>query len=362
MSDTIEKLYSEDNIDVTTCKCPNCNGTANFDPTWQKMKCEYCGSIFDMPREETHFVVERKLSELISGGEVWHESEVYQCESCGAKEIVNSGEVSHVCAFCGTKNVIKLDELPGLKPQGIVPFKINKEKAGQNAIKFAKKKFYAPRKFKKSAKPENLHGVYNPVFTFDAMTTSFYQGRLAKNYVTYRYVNGKRIADTKTRYFYIGGTQDLSFDDLIVQASNSIPSDMLSSLEPFSTKSSIEYRPEYLLGYGANTYNKSGEDCWKDCQEKMRLQIERAILKKYDYDQKVSLNVNTNFSNESYKYILVPIYVGHYTYKNKLYNFYVNGENGKVAGNTPVSKTKVGMTVFIVLLIIGVIILLTYLF
>ena len=78
MSDTIEKLYSEDNIDVTTCKCPNCNGTANFDPTWQKMKCEYCGSIFDMPREETHFVVERKLGELISGGEVWHESEVYQ--------------------------------------------------------------------------------------------------------------------------------------------------------------------------------------------------------------------------------------------------------------------------------------------
>ena len=93
----------------------------------------------------------------------------------------------------------------------------------------------------------------------------------------------------------------------------------------------------------------------------MRLSIESSILKKYDYDVKYSLNVSTKFSNEQYKYVLVPIYVGHYKYKNKLYNFFVNGENGKVAGKTPVSAGKVCLTIFIVLLVLGLIVLLYYL-
>ena len=72
-----EKIYNEDNIDVTTCKCPNCKGTSYFDPKTQKMKCEYCGSIFDMPKTEATFVIERNLSELITQGSVWNEAEVY---------------------------------------------------------------------------------------------------------------------------------------------------------------------------------------------------------------------------------------------------------------------------------------------
>lgn len=357
-----EKIYNEDNIDVTTCKCPNCKGTSYFDPKTQKMKCEYCGSVFDMPKTEATFVIERNLSELITQGSVWNEAEVYRCESCGAKQIVENQNVAHVCAFCGTKNIVKTEELPGLKPQGVVPFKIDKEKAGQLAIKYVKKKFYAPKKFKQSAKAENLHGIYNPVFTFDAYTTSFYEGQLGKNYVTYRYVDGRRIADHKTRYFHIGGTQDDHFDDLLVQASSNISMDVIRQLEPFPTGNAIEYRPEYLLGYSASTYNKEGEDCWQECQRLMKERIERAILKNYDYDVKVSLNIQTNFSNQTYKYILVPIYVGHYTYKNKLYNFFVNGFNGRVAGKTPVSRVKVGLTVFIVLLIITAFILIGYFF
>ena len=356
MEEIEKKLYSDDNVEVTTFKCPNCGGGSVFDAKTQKMKCLYCGSFFEVENEDK--AEERKLEELLDKSEVWTEAEVYQCQSCGAKEIVDNQEVSHICPFCRTKNVIKVEQLPRLKPQGIIPFKIDKKTASLNATKFVRKKLYAPRKFKKSAKTENLHGVYNPVFTFDSTTQSDYHGQLGKYYTVTRHINGKVVTETRTRVFNIQGDIDKTFDDLLVQASSIIPIDIVNRLQPFSTKNALAYKPEYLIGFGANTYNKEGKECWEEGKEIIKNSIENSILKRYNYDVKYSLSVNTKFLSASYKYILVPIYVGNYRYRNKIYNFFVNGENGKVAGKTPVSAGKVCLTVFVILLLIAGIILL----
>ena len=148
------------------------------------------------------------------------------------------------------------------------------------------------------------------------------------------------------------------FDDLLVQASSTIPNNIIKSIEPFPTKKAMAYSTEYLRGYSASTYNKSGEECWKECKTTMHQRIESAILKRYDYDVKVSLSIDTKYLNSQYKYVLVPVYVGHYTYKQKLYNFYINGYSGRIGGKTPVSKLKVGLTVLLSLLLIAGIVLL----
>lgn len=351
MSEINEKIYSDDKLSVTTFKCPNCGGESEFDPKTQKMHCLYCNSYFEIENEGK--VTERDLSELLSDGSVWTEAEVYQCKSCGAKEILDNQEVAMKCPFCGTNNIVKTNELPGLKPQGITPFKIDKKQTSQIAVKWAKKKLYAPRKFKKSVKPENIDGIYNPVFTFDAITKSSYKGRLGKNYTEYRYENGKMVSHTETRYFSISGVQDVNFDDFLIQASSNIPMNMIKEIEPFPTNKALLYKADYLRGYSANTYNKSGAQCWDECKIQMRNNIESQILKKYSYDIKVYLDVDTTFSKEQYKYILVPVYVGHYTYKTKIYNFYVNGYSGRIAGKTPVSVWKILFTIFGILFIIG---------
>lgn len=355
-----EKLYSDDNVETTVYRCENCGGEAIFDAKSQKMICQYCGSKFDLP--ESGKVVEKDLSDLISNAKVWQEAEVYQCKSCGAKEIISNQDVTHECPFCGTNNIVKTEELAGLKPQGIVPFKLENTRASQIALNWAKKKFYAPRAFKKSARPENIKGVYNPVFTFDTETKSTYTGRLGKNYTTTHVVNGRPVTTVHTRYFSISGKQDLNFDDYIVQASSNIPNATLVSISPFTTNGAPTYNQDYLRGYSASTYNKDGATCWRECQTSMKKDIERKILSRYDYDVKSYLNVNTAFLKQKYKYVLVPVYVGHYKYKNKLYNFYINGENGRITGKTPVSKLKVFWTVMLVLAIIAGIVALSYFF
>ena len=352
MSETAQnKLYTDEKLDTSVYKCPNCGGEAVFDAELQKMRCLYCDSTFEVKNEEK--VTEKSIDDLLNNAKVWDEAEVYQCKTCGAKEILNKQEVAMTCPFCGTNNIVKTEELPGLKPQGVVPFKISKERAGRIATNWARRKFWAPNAFKKSASPEKLAGLYNPVFTFDAETSSTYDGQLGKNYTTVRYINGKPITEVHTRYFYIKGSKNITFDDYIIQASSNLNTNTIKEISPFPTNDAPVYKTEYLRGYSANTYNKDGKQCWNECQNLMKYDIEKAILSKYDYDIKSYLNIKTAYLKQKYKFVLVPLYVGHCKYKNKLYNFFINGSTGKITGKTPVSGWKVFLAVLFGILLVG---------
>lgn len=347
-----EKLYSDESVATSIQKCPNCGGETVFDAKLQKTRCLYCGGTFDIANEST--VTEQDIDGLLTQATVWKEADVYRCQTCGAKQIISKQDVAHTCPFCGTSHIIKTEELPGLKPQGVVPFKMPVEKVAECALKWVKKRFFAPRAFKQSAKPENIHGVYNPVFTFDSETKSSYEGRLGE---TVRTDKGSH-----TRYFHVSGNIDVNFDDLLVQASSAITTTTLNKISPFSTNTAPAYTDKYLRGFKASTYNKDGKACWEEGKDLMSAQIERKILSRYHYDTKDYLNVKTAYLKQKYKYVLVPVYVGHHTYKGKLYNFYVNGENGKVTGKTPLSPFKVTLAVILgILFVAGVVFLAMYL-
>lgn len=59
-----------------------------------------------------------------------------------------------------------------------------------------KKRLFAPRDFKTYFRPEKLHGVYLPAFTFDTNTDSTYQGRLGEHYYVNVRSNGKLYANS----------------------------------------------------------------------------------------------------------------------------------------------------------------------
>ena len=88
--------------------------------------------------------------------------------------------------------------------------------------------------------------------------------------------------------------------------------------------------------------------------------VKHAILKKYKHDGIVSFKQKVNIINRSYKYVLVPLYIGHITYENKVYNFYMNGYTGRIVGSAPVSVLKVTLFILIILLIVGLFILIPF--
>ena len=348
--DNQDLTYKKEKLKTQQFSCPNCGGLSVFSPTHQKLKCEYCSSLFDVPSDT--LATEQNLNDLLNSNQNWNEAQVVQCKNCGGKQVVNNNGISAICSFCGSTNIVKTEELTGLAPQGVVPFHVEKEEVASLSKKWGKSKFFAPNSFKKQLSPQNINGVYYPVFTFDANTTSTYSGRLYKNYTrTHRDSQGRMHTTTERRYFNIRGTHNQQFDDVIIQASNGISQRYISVLEPFPTNKAIVYNPNFLNGYSALTYSKTGKVCWQEGYENIKNRIRSSILMKYTYSGVSSFNQETNILSVSYKYVLVPLYIGHFTYKNKLYNFYVNGYSGEVTGSAPVSGVKVALVVILLLFI-----------
>jgi len=333
--------------------CPNCGGKVEFNPKLGKPTCVYCSSVIDV--DESQDVNEKDLHILLKDAVPWNEAEVIQCENCGAKEVISKGEIATNCAFCGTANIVKTQEIVGMTPHGLCPFEKTKEEACELAEKWARKKFFAPNSFKKSAKAQDVKGMYSPAFSFDCSTYTKYDGRLGiRRSETRRGFDGKTTTHTYTDYFNVSGDFNREFDDLLIHTSSTIPNDMISQIEPYPTEKAINYDQKYLAGFSASTYGKDGNTSWKESKEKMKGIIRREILNKYHHDTVSYLNTDVEYSNGKFKYLLLPLYVGHHKYKGKNYNFYVNGSTGKVAGKSPVSGWKVFFTVLLGLAVISI--------
>lgn len=343
-----------------TATCPLCGGKLVYSPADRALKCEYCGGKgqIDMSKygEELNFY------DLINAeNNTWSdETHVFRCNNCGAKTVISKNDISKKCPFCGTTNVVQTEELCGLKPNAVLPFLLDKKQACESAVKWAKKRLFSPRKFKKNVYPEEIDGNYLPAFTFDANTTTSYSGTLGKTRTRTRRINGKTVTETYTQWFNISGTYSMAFDDVLVQASDTVRQKDINNLSPFETNSSQAYSSDYLLGFTATHYSKTGQDCWNYARGVMQSEVKAAILRQYVYDREGPVTLNMSCSDITYKYVLLPVYVGHYSFSKKIYNFFVNGRNGKVTGKAPVSPLRVGLAVLLGLAVIAGIAVLIY--
>ena len=65
-------------------------------------------------------------------------------------------------------------------------------------------------------------------------------------------------------------------------------------------------------------------------------------------------SVSTDYSDETFKHILLPIWMAAYKYRGKSYRFLVNGQTGEVQGERPYSAWKIAFAVMAALIAAGV--------
>lgn len=337
-------------VDANVSKCPTCGANLVYSPMLKKLHCDYCGGNVDI--DLTDYADEIPFDRLARSYEEWStETRIFACSNCGARTIVSRKDIAPVCPYCGAHNVVEQKDLVGLKPNAVLPFLIDTQTAAEKFKAWAKRRFFAPRKYKKSAKAEKIKGNYFPAFTFDSDTFSSYSGRLGKYYTVTVRRNGKTYTEQRIRYFNISGTYSMFFNDVLIYANRNKDEKTMGKLLPFATDYAQKYNDDFIYGFGAAQYEKDGTECWNEAQDKMREYVKNAILAQYTYDVIASLNINMSFGRVTYKYMLLPVYIGHSKYRKKLYNFFVNGQNGNVAGKTPVSPVKVTALVLLGLLV-----------
>ncbi len=348
-----------DTLDETDKKCPQCGGVMDYDPASGNLKCPYCDyeetikQAEDIPKqaEELDF----SQAEHTANKDWGVETKTVLCKACGAESIYDALQTSGICPFCGSNQVMDANDSDTIAPGGVVPFKVSDKQASEYFHKWIQRKWFCPKLAKESARPTSFKGIYLPYWTFDADTFSSYNGEYGID-KTKRKANGEVY--TQTNWYKTSGTYSEFIDDELIFASKNHDPSILRGLEPFDTADNKSYKPEYIAGFVAERYSLGLDDAWKKAtssiKDKLKRHISRKIEQEHNADHTRNVIVSTHFSNITYKYLLLPIWVSNFKYNGTVYQFMVNGQTGKVSGKTPISIPKVILTVVGILILLAI--------
>ncbi len=326
-------------------KCPNCSGSVAFDSGIQKLKCPFCDAEFDI--DELKALNEELNGETAedmkweSAGTEFSENEQsglksYVCGSCGGEIVTDDTTLASSCPFCGNAVVMKENMKGILKPDYVIPFKLDKEAAKAGFFEHLKGKRLLPKLFKTEAHINEIKGIYVPFWLFDADTDASVRFRATR--VTKW--SDSRYIYTKTSHYSLFRSGGVAFLRVPVDGSLKMPDDLMESLEPFSFDGALDFNSAYLAGYFADKYDVDPEDCMLRANQRIKKSVEDIFFETVGPGfASVRLdNSNVALKNGSSAYALYPVWLLNTTYNDKKYVFAMNGQTGKFVGNLPINK------------------------
>ncbi len=333
--------------------CPNCGAPLRYDPQSGNLICDHCESTFEFEKRDD--VCEREFDDLVTFQKVSKgEVTCYRCSNCGAVSVVPRSVLATKCAYCDSPLV--LDDVTGtfVKPDTVIPFELTKADAIKQLSAWRKRRWFAPRKFRKQVKEDGIKGIFVPAWTFDAETSSQYSGSVGYNRTRTVRRNGKTYTETYTEWRHVSGVVDKNFDDITLRANENIPSNYFKVLKPTDQSKYRVFDDEYLAGYMADHYTLEPLDAFNQAKEIMLEEIRMTIMYMYHADHLGAMDVDMQISQKSFKYLLIPVYVATTKYKSKQYMQYVSGvysdnvkKTSKIAGKAPISGWKLTLAIIL---------------
>lgn len=324
---------------VLNQKCPNCGGAVEFNPGTQNLKCPYCDAEFEVAaKEETANVVE--ASNWSSQGARWQEGEaanmvVYTCNSCGGEIIADSATGASTCPYCDSPVVMKGQFSGALRPDLVIPFKLDKKAAKEALKKHFKGKKFVPKGFFAENRIEEIKGIYVPywLFTCDTYFEGSYQGEKVRRWSDSDY----DYEETSIYDVYRSG--NISFDNVPVDASIKMDDALMESLEPYNLAEGVDFNTAYLSGYLADKFDVSVEDSMPRANERIKNTADIEFKKTVTgYDSVTPIASEIGIPNGNYKYALYPVWLLNISWNGKMYPFAMNGQTGQFVGDIPTNK------------------------
>ena len=327
-------------------KCPCCGGTVEFDAGIQKLKCPYCDTEFDInaiPADDNDEANWSSQSKDWSTDETGNICE-YICNSCGGEIVTDATTGATNCPYCGNQVVMKGQFSGALRPDMVIPFKLDKKQAKEALKKHISTKKFVPKAFLSDNRLEEVKGVYVPhwLFTCDAAGNGEYRAKKIRRWsdADYNY--------TEISYYSAYRSGNMSFDNIPVDGSKKMPDDLMESVEPFDISQAVDFNTAYLAGYLADKYDVTAEESMPRANERVKQSLDDALRQSVTgYDVVESNHINMNVTNGTYKYALYPVWLLSTTWNGEKYTFAMNGQTGKFVGNIPIDKKAVGIASFL---------------
>jgi hypothetical protein len=222
-------------------------------------------------------------------------------------------------------------------PQVIVLMKVDESKALGQVRQWLGNGLFVPSNLALKAGGLRLRPAFYPVWTFDGTLEIPWSCEVNEG------------SGDMPNWVRRTGVECELFDDVLVPGTKALELADLASVEPFNLKDVVDFKPEYVAGWPALSYDCSLSDASLQARERV---VKKTRQNLYSYIEPGSnkRGIQTGagqWSDFTFKHLLLPLWVGTYVYQGKNYRLLVNGQTGKVGGKKPRDNVKVFMIAMI---------------
>lgn len=339
-----------------TYKCPNCGATTRYDVAAGGVACESCGYLAPAQAQKVGERAERMeftLKTLSQAEKGWGlDRRVLHCDSCGAEISLAEGALTATCPFC-TSNRVNLRPAvsDNLRPRFLIPFKVTTDVVRQRTREWLGKGWFHPSGLASSSAIDHFTGVYLSFWTFDADMSSDWNAEVG-------YERQERFYDASAKEWrsrtvidwrWEKGHVNTGVRDLLIAGTSRLSRLILEKLYPFDLNDLVAYSPDFLAGWQAQTYDIPLPQAWETGKAAMREKARAACYADIPTQHVRNFSMKADFSDETWRYLLLPVYVSAYIFDNKPYQVMVNGQTAVVAGQKPVAWWKIWLAIALLL-------------
>lgn len=319
---------------VKNYACPSCKAPLAFEPGSGQWKCDYCFNSYTLEQLETQIETSHPEEALEEDAP---ELDSYHCENCGAELIADATTAATFCLYCKSPAIIKNRFSGRFKPTQVIPFKLTKKQAETIYRDWIKKCLFAPSAFQSKTTIEEVTGIYAPFWMYDTTMTGTLdgEGQTISHWTTgdYNY--------TLIKYFRAYRKGTVSYDNVPVDASIKLDDTLMHKIEPFNYADMVPFSMQYLSGFMAERYDLEEENARPFALSRINdyaaKKFKQTISQYQHFTPRLEEYAPQSISDE---YVLMPIYLLNNKFKGQDHLFIVNGQTGKVVGQTPISKAK----------------------
>ncbi|MEW2518908.1 hypothetical protein [Actinacidiphila alni] len=346
--------------------CGACGATVEFSPGAGALKCPYCGheqALTAVPRQVREHAIEElatlpaKPRATVSGA-----ARAFVCPGCGAR--TETDDLSARCQFCATSLVADPELTERVVPEAVVPFGLDRGAARDKLGEWTSSRWFAPNSLKKVTAAETFKGSYLPHWTYDAATTTHYEGQRGEYYYTTETYttteNGQQVTKTRqvrhTRWHHASGTVQRAFDDILVAGTGHVATEQLDKLTPWPLAEAQPYQAEYLAGFQTVRYDVEPEQGLDIAKQRMAPVIESDCRADIGGDEQRVTSTDTAYADVTFKLLLLPVWFLTYLHAGKSWQVMVNARTGEVIGERPYSAAKITAAIVALVAVIAVIV------
>ena len=343
--------------------CPSCGADLVYHIGKQSMTCGFCGHVETITLEPDAEIEERDLIRTLERLKDQHEDgdaaqpgdmEI-RCDSCGGTVLFTGTLSSLSCPYCASplqrEDVHQADRRLGV--DGILALTVTEKTAHGNIGGWVKGRWFAPNRFLREGVSGEIHAVYLPFWTFDAMTFNVYRGQRGDNYMVTVGSGKNRRTEVRTRWSPASGRFQRFFDDVVVLATRGLPRQLIQELEPWPFAELQPFNSQFTAGHYARTYDTPLDDGFADARLRIEAAVEREVRQRIGGDKQRISRLNTEYDAMTFKHLLLPVWIFAYRYNDKPFRVFVNGATGEVQGERPYSWVKILLAVLLALAVAG---------